>query len=77
VGVSHLKDLGVNFETSARVSGIEMGDNGDIARVLCTRTGIDGAEDATFTLDSDEVVFAVGGAALGAMVRNSPEPSRH
>ncbi|KAL3787824.1 hypothetical protein ACHAW5_003576 [Stephanodiscus triporus] len=75
--VAHLRTLGVNFETSARVRGFEMGSGDNIARVICTREGREAVEEATFTLDSDSVVFAVGGAALNAMVRNSPELSRH
>ncbi len=75
--VAHLRTLGVNFETSTRVRGFELGGDGAVTGVVCTGEGRDGSEDATFALDSDDVVFAVGGAALGAMVRSSPELSRH
>ena len=75
--VKHLTELGVKFETSTRVEGFEMSsdDNNNISRVLCKRK----LEDSTFeseALDVDKVVFAVGGAALNGMVRNSPELSR-
>ena len=65
----------MKFETSTRVQGFEMGDtNNVISKVSCTKT-IDGAQE-DITLDADKVVFAVGGAALNAMVRFSPELSR-
>ena len=74
--VSQLRTLGVNFELG-RVRGFDMVGNGAIAGVVCTREGKDGAKGDVFALESDEVVFAVGGVALGAMVRSSPEISRH
>ena len=74
--VSQLRTLGVNFELG-RVRGFEMVGNGAIAGVVCTREGKDGAKGDVFALESDEVVFAVGGVALGAMVRSSPDISRH
>jgi hypothetical protein len=63
--VSQLRTLGVNFELG-RVRGFEMVGNGAIAGVVCTREGKDGAKGDVFALESDEVVFAVGGVALGA-----------
>lgn len=73
--VDYLEEQGVKFETSTRVQGFEMGDtNNVISKVSCTKT-IDGAQE-DITLDADKVVFAVGGAALNAMVRFSPELSR-
>ena len=61
---------GVNFMTSTRVVGFGQDDEGDankISKVICQ--GKDGEE---VELNADTVVFAVGGAALNAMVRNSP-----
>jgi len=73
--VKHLTELGVKFETSTRVEGFEMSsDNNNISRVLCKRKSENGTFESK-ALDVDKVVFAVGGAALNGMVRNSPELS--
>ncbi|KAL7541867.1 hypothetical protein ACHAXR_011310 [Thalassiosira sp. AJA248-18] len=72
--VNYLQEKGVTFETSTRVQGFEMEAN-EISKVKCTKVK-DGAEES-MTLDADKVVFAVGGEALNAMVRYSPELSRH
>ena len=52
-------------------AGFELSDassNPTISRLRCT---VDGAEE--LTIEADEVVFAVGAAALNALTRNSPE----
>ena len=68
------QEKGVLFETSTRVQGFEMEGN-VISKVKCTKT-IDGAQEE-MTIETDTVIFATGGAALNAIVRNSPELSRH
>lgn len=76
--VEYLSDMGVKFETSTRVGGFEMDVDNDtiISSVLCIKKTTDGT-DESITLDADKVVFATGGAALNAIVRNSPELSKH
>lgn len=71
--VRFLGDEGVKFEASTRVRGFDTDDAGAISHVKCS-AGNDGSE---VSFDADKVVFAVGGAALNAMVRFSPELSRH
>ncbi|KAL7550456.1 hypothetical protein ACHAWF_017754 [Thalassiosira exigua] len=74
--VRYLEDSGVTFETSTRVQGFEMGSDGSISKVACSKMKGDGSTE-NIVLDVDKVVFAVGGAALNALVRNSPVLSRH
>ena len=76
--VEYLNDMGVKFETSTRVEGFEMDEDNDttISSVLCSKKTTDGT-DESINLDADKVVFATGGAALNAIVRNSPELSKH
>ena len=74
--VKFLEKEGVKFETSTRVQGFEMEDKANtISKVKCS-TVEDGGQES-MTLDADKVVFAVGGAALNGIVRNSPELSQH
>jgi len=62
----------VKFATSTRVTGFETRDDADeICGIICSK---DGGEDVL--LETDAVVFAVGGAALNGMVRNSKVLSR-
>ena len=66
---------GVSFLTSTRVVGLEASQDGgapSICGVVCLND-----EGEEVVLPSDEVVFAVGGAALNAFVRNSPVLARH
>lgn len=51
-----------------------MGNTNAISRVMCTK--VENGKEESIALDADKVVFAVGGAALNAMVRNSPELSQ-
>ena len=76
--VQYLKEKGVKFETSTRVQGFEMDDSdaANISRVSCIKIGADGKGEENLALDVDTVVFAVGGAALNAMVRNSSQLSQ-
>mmetsp|Transcript_5387 Transcript_5387/g.13535 ORF Transcript_5387/g.13535 Transcript_5387/m.13535 type:complete len:632 (+) Transcript_5387:158-2053(+) len=89
--VEHMENKGgnqsrqsVEFLTSTRVVGFEKcAESGrKISKVLCeTSNGSvgDGKESSTqsVVLDSDEVVFAVGGAALGDFVRYCPVLAEH
>lgn len=65
----------VKFMTSTRVVGFEKDDDDDddaISKVLCkTNDGED------VTIESDVVVFAVGGAALNNFVKYSPVLAQH
>jgi uncharacterized protein with NAD-binding domain and iron-sulfur cluster len=70
----------VTFKTSTRVTGFQLTDGDDgsasskstlISAVEC----MDVESGEPFVLEADHVVFAVGAAALNAMVRNSPELS--
>ena len=74
----------VKFLTSTRVVGFEKDteSGGTISKVLCeTSNGSGGDEGESTTqsvvLDSDELVFAVGGAALGDFVRYCPVLAEH
>uniref|UniRef100_A0A7S3V8K5 Amine oxidase domain-containing protein n=1 Tax=Chaetoceros debilis TaxID=122233 RepID=A0A7S3V8K5_9STRA len=65
---------GVKFMTSNRVVGFENeSDKRNISKVICKNT----ENDEVTELNADTVVFAVGGAALNAMVRNSPLLAKH
>ena len=65
---------GVKFMTSNRVVGFEKeSDDSNISKVICKNT----ENDEVTELNADTVVFAVGGAALNAMVRNSPLLAKH
>jgi uncharacterized protein with NAD-binding domain and iron-sulfur cluster len=62
----------VNFQSSTRVTGFTLStDNSKISGIQCL---VDGGNEVT--LEADEVIFAVGAAALNAIVRNSPELSK-
>ncbi len=60
------EDDGVKFLTSTRVVGFEReNDDKNISKIICRN--VDTNEETV--LSADTVVFAVGGAALNAMVR--------
>ncbi|OEU07619.1 FAD/NAD(P)-binding domain-containing protein [Fragilariopsis cylindrus CCMP1102] len=70
----------VNFMTSTRVIGFENENDVDtITKVICKKTDDDNSdnnkddEDNIISIESDIVVFAVGGSALNGFVRNSPK----
>jgi len=74
----------VNFMTSTRVIGFEKDQNGNlISTVICKTTNNQNEEDDDkpdndiVSIECDTVVFAVGGAALNAFVRNSPILATH
>jgi Uncharacterized conserved protein len=75
--------LGVKFLMSTRVVGFRGdGNKGNkISKVICcdntTSQPTAGAAQSSFELDADTVIFAVGGAALNALVRNSPLLAKH
>mmetsp|Transcript_5913 Transcript_5913/g.9872 ORF Transcript_5913/g.9872 Transcript_5913/m.9872 type:complete len:602 (-) Transcript_5913:325-2130(-) len=73
--VELLEEGGVRFETSTRVQGFEMEDN-CISQVVCSSTRND-KEGEMISLEADTVIFGLGGAALNAMVRNSPELAQY
>mmetsp|Transcript_4236 Transcript_4236/g.4652 ORF Transcript_4236/g.4652 Transcript_4236/m.4652 type:complete len:581 (-) Transcript_4236:417-2159(-) len=61
----------VNFQSSTRVNGFNLSEEGStISSIKCV---VDGEKEVI--LEADHVVFAVGAAALNAIVRNSPELS--
>ena len=66
----------VNFMTSTRVIGFENENDVDnITKVICKKTNDDNnenKEEDIISIESDIIVFAVGGSALNAFVRNSP-----
>eukprot|EP00594_Rhizosolenia_setigera_P012002 CAMPEP_0178971920 /NCGR_PEP_ID=MMETSP0789-20121207/20637_1 /TAXON_ID=3005 /ORGANISM="Rhizosolenia setigera, Strain CCMP 1694" /LENGTH=580 /DNA_ID=CAMNT_0020659133 /DNA_START=8 /DNA_END=1750 /DNA_ORIENTATION=- len=66
---------GVNFKTSTRVTGFEVceDDERKISKVLCYNT--ETSEEVSY--ETENVIFAVGGAALNSIVRNSPVLSKH
>ena len=67
-------DQPVKFMTSTRVIGFETagGNNDDIISKVTCQTITESGKSEEFSMEADAVVFAVGGAALNAMVRNSP-----
>ena len=88
--VEQMQARGVQFVPSTRVTGFSMSDDGSvIEKVRGRRTGdaplergssaqppsVATLEDMAF--DADEVVFAVGAAALNGMVRSCSGLSRH
>jgi uncharacterized protein with NAD-binding domain and iron-sulfur cluster len=77
--VNFLKEKGVIFQTSTRVQGFELKheSDGTISKVICSQTGVGADSKEVIALDADKVVFAVGGAALNGIVRNSPELARY
>lgn len=68
------EENGVNFMTSTRVTGFEHNgsDPSLLSKVICQDR--DGKE---VEIEAETVVFGVGGAALNAMVRNSPVLAKH
>jgi len=70
-----LMEQGVRFEMSTRVQGFEMEGN-TISKVVCSTTR-NKEEGKIISLEADTVVFGLGGAALSAMVRNSPELAQY
>ena len=69
-------ETGVKFMTSTRVVGFDTcSDNGssNISEVICESQ----ENSEKITINADKVIFAVGGAALNAMVRYSPTLSKH
>ena len=86
--VELLTERGVTFVTSTRVQGFEMDDNDCISKVICSSTAskrdddgaVEGGEETgteIISLEADKVIFALGGAALNGMVRNSPELAKY
>jgi uncharacterized protein with NAD-binding domain and iron-sulfur cluster len=82
--VELLTEQGVTFVTSTIVQGFEIDDNDCISKVICSSTArkgddvgvVKGREETgaeIISLEADKVIFALGGAALNGMVRNSPE----
>lgn len=69
--VELMKESSVRFETSTRVQGFEMDGNDCITKVVCSSTK-NNKNGEIVSLEADTVVFGLGGAALNAMVRNSP-----
>ena len=69
-------ERGVRFETSTRVKGFEM-EGDSISKVICSTTRNDKEGGEIISLEADTVVFGLGGAALNAMVRNSPELAQY
>mmetsp|Transcript_31932 Transcript_31932/g.36221 ORF Transcript_31932/g.36221 Transcript_31932/m.36221 type:complete len:652 (-) Transcript_31932:267-2222(-) len=75
----------VKFMTSTRVIGFEKDQNdGIITKVICKTKNNqneedddDKADNNVVSIECDTVVFAVGGAALNAFVRNSPLLATH
>lgn len=68
----------VDFQTSTRVTGFQLTDDdtkkGNKQRISAVQCiNVESGEE--LDLEADHVVFAVGAAALNAMVRNSPELS--
>ena len=61
---------GVNFQLGTKVTGFKVDhDDRRLTHIQCSVTG----QDEPLTLEADEVIFAVGAAALNAMVRYSPD----
>ena len=82
--VELLMERGVRFETSTRVTGFEMDDCDSISKVICSSTAVTKNDEdkekgagEVLSLEADTVVFGLGGAALNAMVRNSPELAQY
>ncbi|KAL7518190.1 hypothetical protein ACHAWX_003040 [Stephanocyclus meneghinianus] len=74
-----LEEKGVKFLMDTRVKGFEFEGSIDniISKVVCSRKKEDRTTHDQLTLDADTVLFSVGGAALNAMVRSSPELAKH
>uniref|UniRef100_A0A7S2VEM7 Amine oxidase domain-containing protein n=1 Tax=Entomoneis paludosa TaxID=265537 RepID=A0A7S2VEM7_9STRA len=70
-----MKSMGIKFQTSTRVTGFEVDDRARVSEVKCAVKG-DDKSTTDLTFQPDTVIFAVGAAALNAMVRNSPELSK-
>lgn len=64
----------VKLLSSTKVVGLEMNNNQCISAVNCLKTATKNEEnvDSMISLQADEVVFAVGGTALNAFVKNCP-----
>ena len=69
----------VEFLTSTRVVGFEKDEGTKISKILCEKSssGESGHFTETSVLDADDVVFAVGGAALSNFVKYSPVLAEH
>ena len=72
--VEHLQSLGVEFQLSTRVKGFRT-DDSKITAIDCSVQDEDGAHE--LAIFADEVVFAVGGAALRNFVTFSPQLSKY
>ena len=76
--VHRMKSQGnpVTFQSATRVTGFEIDviNSSSKPSVSSIRCQVDGAKEETI-MEADEVIFAVGAAALNAMVRNSPDLS--
>lgn len=70
--VQVMKESGVKFRTSTRVVGFDIDSADNISKLCCQDSG-----GANIEIIADTVVFAVGGEALNAMVRYSPELARY
>ncbi|EOD10111.1 hypothetical protein EMIHUDRAFT_248539 [Emiliania huxleyi CCMP1516] len=89
--VEQMKERGVQFLPSTRVTDFECGSDGRIECVVCRTTGgsplvpggtptedASGAPaDSKVRVEADDVVLAVGAAALNGMVRGSRALSQH
>ena len=61
---------GVTFQLGTKVTGFKIDhDNRRLTHIQCSVAG----QDEPLTIEADEVIFAVGAAALNAMVRYSPD----
>ena len=71
--VAAMKDAGVNFRTSTRVTSFDIDRSTDtIQKLRCQTTA---GEDVV--IEADEVVLAVGATALNAIVRSSKDLARY
>ena len=71
--VAAMKDAGVNFQTSTRVTSFDIDRSTDtIQKLRCQTTA---GEDVV--IEADEVVLAVGATALNAIVRSSKDLARY
>ena len=77
--VELLKKKGVQFQMNSRVKGFGLGESEEdrISKVVCSRRLEDKGGTDEITLKADSIIFAVGGAALNAMVRGSSELSKY
>ena len=72
----HLKELGVHFQLSTQVRGFDTDStDSSVSTIRCVASNDN--ETRPLTLDTDKLIFAVGGAALNRFASNSPELAKH